>query len=100
MENWNKAVFNKLQDINPCLNVSPSHTLANRQDHVILLRCRIGRTRVTISHSNVFLTGDVPFCIGCNVYFTFKHFFLECDDLTQVHGRYYRINKYTFRVFF
>jgi hypothetical protein len=37
--NWYNAVLNKLHDINPYLDVSPSRSLSNGHDQTILLRC-------------------------------------------------------------
>jgi hypothetical protein len=48
--NWDNAVFNKLHDIKPSLDMSPSLTLSNRRDQTVLLRCRIGHTKITHSY--------------------------------------------------
>jgi hypothetical protein len=59
--NWDNAVFNKFHDINPSLDVSPSLSLANRHDQTILLRCRIGHTKIT--HSYLLTNNNAPVCV-------------------------------------
>jgi hypothetical protein len=70
--NWDNADFNKLHDINPSLDVSPSLSLS------VLLRCRIGHTKVI--HSYLLTNDNAPFCVVCNEIFTVKHFLFECND--------------------
>jgi hypothetical protein len=72
--NLDKAVFNKLHDI----DVSPSLSLSNRRDQTVLLRYRIGHNKIT--HSYLLTNDNAPFCVACN--FTVKHFLLECHDFS------------------
>jgi hypothetical protein len=88
--NWDNAVFNKLHNINPSFDVSPSLSLSNRHDQTVLLRCRIGHTKVT--HSYLLTNDNAPFCVGCNANFTVKHFLLECHDFSQTRNRFYNVN--------
>jgi hypothetical protein len=88
--NWDNAVFNKLHDINPSLYVSPSLSLPNRHDQTVLLRCRIGHTKITLFY---LLTNDnAPFCVACNENLTVNYFLLECHDFSQVRNRFYCVN--------
>jgi hypothetical protein len=77
-------------DINPSLDVSPSLSLSNRNDQTVFLRCRFGHTKIT--HSYLLTNDNAPFCVACNVNFTVKHFFLECDDFSQARNRFYHVN--------
>ena len=85
---WNEAIFNKLHEINPNLDVSPSLSLSIRRDQVVISRCRIGHTRIT--HSYLLNREDAPTCIPCHEHFSVKHFLLECHDLTHIRDKYYR----------
>jgi hypothetical protein len=79
--NLANADFNKLHDINPSLDVSPSLSLSNRRVQTALLRCRIGHTKIT--HSNLLTNNNAPFSVSCNENFTVKHFLLECHNFSQ-----------------
>jgi hypothetical protein len=62
----------------------------NLGDQTVLLRCRIGHTKINHSY---FLTNDnAPFCVGCNANFTVKHFLLECHNFSQARNRFYSLN--------
>ena len=87
---WNNAVFNKLHAINPELELSPALSLINRRDQIVILRCRIGHTRLT--HSYLLTRDDPPICIPCNENYSVKHFLLECHDLAQVRNKYFQVN--------
>jgi hypothetical protein len=88
--NWDNAVFNKLHDINPSLEVSPSLSLSNRHDQTVLLRCQIGHTKIT--HPYLLTNDNAPFCVACNKHFTIKNFLLECYDFSQARNRFYSVN--------
>jgi hypothetical protein len=85
-----KCRFNKLNDINPFLGVSPSLSLSNRHDQIVHLRCRIGHTKIT--HSYLLTNDNAPVCEVCNENFTVKHFLLECHDFSQARTRFYHVN--------
>jgi hypothetical protein len=87
---WDNAVFNKLHDINPSLDVSPSLSLSNRHDQTVFLRCRIGHTKIT--HSYLLTNDNAPFYAACNKKFTVKHFLLECHDFSQARYRLHCVN--------
>jgi hypothetical protein len=82
--------FNKLHNINPFLDVSPSLSLSNRHDQTVLLRCRIEHTKII--HSYLLTNDDAPFCVACNENVTVKHFLLECHDFLQARYRFYCVN--------
>jgi hypothetical protein len=81
--------FNKLHDINPSLDMSPSLSLSNRNDQTVLLRCRIRHTKIT--HSYILTNDNAPICIACKT-FTVKHFLLECHDFSQTRNRFDCVN--------
>lgn len=54
-----------------------------------------------VTHSNLLIGYDAPLCIGCNEYFTVKHFLLDGYDFSQVRHRYYQVNsRYNFSIQF
>jgi hypothetical protein len=88
--NWDNAVFKKLKDINPPLDMSPSLSLSNGHDQTVLLRCRIVNTKIT--HSYLLTNDNAPFCEACNENVTVNHFILECHDFSQARNRFYCVN--------
>ena len=87
---WNNNIGNKLLVIKPAIGEYQSVVRNNRKEEVVLVRLRLGHTRVT--HSYLLLGEEQPQCVGCDAPFTVRHFLLECCDFAQVRNNYFHVD--------
>jgi len=72
---------NKLQSINPTIDVYQHIRSLSHSDAVIIHRLHIGYTRLT--HSYLLSGTDQPECSACHCPLTVKHILIECPALTS-----------------
>ena len=87
---WNNSVGNKLFEIKPVLGQSHPVVRNVRQEEVVLVRLRIGHTRIT--HSYLLKREEPPYCFGCDTLFTVRHFLLECGDFSHIRNKYFHVD--------
>jgi len=60
-----------------------------RHDRVVIIRLRIGHTRLT---SHLLKGENQPECQVCQSVLTVKHILIDCTHLSAVHQRYFRVD--------
>jgi len=86
-EVWNWCNGNKLHAIRPTVGDYKQKTCLSHHDSVLLIRLRIGHTRLT--HSFL-LSGDALLeCGTCQCPLTVKHILVVCVDLKDVRNKHF-----------
>ena len=80
-DQWEDIENNKLKEVVPDLAEHCQLGCMNRRDEVVLIRLRIGHSRLT--HSHLLEDEPVNICIGCDAPFTVKHILLDCVDFAD-----------------
>ena len=80
---------NKIHEIKPVLGKSTIYRSLRREE-VVLIRLRIGHTRLT--HSYLLKREDQPLCINCNDPFTVKHFLIDCIEFSHARRQVFQTN--------
>ena len=62
----------------------------SRRKEIILVRLRIGHTKLT--HSYLLKREEQPYCIGCDIPFTFRHFLIDCADFDRERRSLFQVN--------
>ena len=87
---WDETPFNKLKKIEPIVNHHRLVPKLSRREEIVLARLRIGHTRVT--HSCLLKREERPYCIGCDMPFTVRHFLLDCADFGRERRSLFQVN--------
>ena len=85
-EEKEKSPPNKLSEIKYKLGPRKNPGL-KRWDSVIYTRLKLGHTDITqylLTHQ------EMPFCEGCNEYYTVKHILLNCIEFSDIREKYYK----------
>ena len=78
---------NKYRVIKPTIGGYQYKLFLSRRDAVLIIRLRIGHTRLTHSY---LLSGDnQPVCSACQSPLTVKHFLIECVNFAAIRSRYF-----------
>lgn len=83
-------MHNKLHDIKPKVGSYTSIHIVDRQEDVVLTRCRIGHSRLTYSY--LLQREDQPECVPCQEPLTVKHILLDCIDTNHIRSKYFNVN--------
>ena len=86
-EHWDNITTNKLKEIVPDLTEHCQIQCMNRRDEVVLIRLRIGHTKLT--HSYLLKDEPASVCVGCDAPFTVRHILLDCVDFIDTHKLFY-----------
>ena len=87
---WDETPFNKLKEIEPIVNHHRLVPKLSRREEIVFARLRIGHTRVT--HSCLLKREERPYCIGCDMPFTVRHFMLDCADFGRERRSHFQVN--------
>ena len=85
----NNSFGNKLLEIKPTISEYQSVVRNMRKEEVVLVRLRLGHTRVT--HSSILLGEEQPQFVGCDDHSLFVTSFLECSDFTLVKNNCFHV---------
>ena len=83
------SIGNKLLDIKPTISEYQSF-VRNIRSEVVLVRLRLGHTRVT--HSYLLQGEEQSQHLGCDAPFTVRHFLFECGDFAQVRNNCFHVD--------
>jgi len=65
----------------------------SRYDSVLLIRLRLGHSRLT--HSYLLCGDDPPTCQTCGIPLTVKHILVECRNLHDIREKYFTVSSVT-----
>ena len=83
---WGICVGKKLHEINEIVLPSSKICSYNRKEDGVLIRLRIGHSRLTHRH---YLAYEDPPELPCNSPLTIKHILLECVDTADIRKKYF-----------
>ena len=89
-DSWDQQIHSTLHEMHSLVGKTPCSYGQNRNEQVVLTRCRIGHSRLT--HSYLLNNEERPECIPCNSNFSLKHVLIDCMDVADVRQTFYNAN--------